>query len=110
MTLHAYATTDTVTLHNGDRDNLARGWGDIQAAKDFGPLPAGEYVARIIGGGLSASKAKGTPSYKLTFQISEGEHQGRQFWHDVFLTPAALPMAKPPPWTFTPCEPPSALC
>ncbi len=24
----------------------------------------------------------------------EGDHQGRQFWHDVWLTPAALPMAK----------------
>ncbi|MGB1885124.1 MAG: hypothetical protein ACPHUF_14565, partial [Gammaproteobacteria bacterium] len=32
--------------------------------------------------------------FKLTFRVLEGEHEGRQFWHDVWLTAAALPMAK----------------
>lgn len=81
-------------LHQGDRENLSRVWGETKAADDFAPLPTGEYVARIVGGELSTSRTKGTPSYKLTFRVLEGEHQGRQFWHDVYLTPAALPMAK----------------
>ncbi|MFZ1934852.1 MAG: DUF669 domain-containing protein [Thermoguttaceae bacterium] len=81
-------------LREGDRQSLCHAWGETQAAEDFAPLPTGEYVARIVGGELATSRAKGTPSYKLTFRVLEGEHQGRQFWHDVYITPAALPMAK----------------
>ena len=81
-------------LHNGDRQNLSRAWGETEAAEDFAPLPSGEYVARIVGGELFTSKTKGTAGYKLAFRVLEGDHQGRQFWHDVWLTPAALPMAK----------------
>src|SRR5262249_1375317 len=29
-----------------------------------------------------------------TFEVLEGEHTGRRFWHDLWLTDAALPMAK----------------
>jgi hypothetical protein len=81
-------------LRNGDRENLSRAWGETEAAEDFAPLPPGEYVARIVGGELSASKTKCTPSYKLAFRVLEGDHQGRRFWHDVWLTPDALPRAK----------------
>lgn len=82
-------------LANGARDTLSRAWGETQAAGDYGtPLPAGEYVARIVGGELFTSRTKGTAGYKLTFRALEGDHAGRQFWHDVWLTPAALPMAK----------------
>ncbi len=81
-------------LHNGDRESLSRAWGETQAAEDFAPLPSGEYVARIVGGELFTSKTKGTAGYKLAFRVLDGDHQGRQFWHDVWLTPAALPMAK----------------
>jgi len=81
-------------LREGDRQNLSRAWGETQAAEDFAPLPSGEYVARIVGGELFTSRNKGTAGYKLTFKVLEGDHQGRQFWHDVWLTPAALPMAK----------------
>lgn len=81
-------------LREGDRQNLSRAWGETQAAEDFAPLPSGEYVARIISGELFTSKTKGTAGYKLCFRVLEGDHQGRQFWHDVYLTPAALPMAK----------------
>lgn len=81
-------------LRNGDRENLSRAWGETEAAEDFAPLPTGEYVARIVAGELFTSKAKGTAGYKLAFRVVEGEHRDRQFWHDVWLTPAALPMAK----------------
>jgi len=81
-------------LREGDRQNLSHAWGETKAAEDFTPLPAGEYVARIVSGELFTSKTKGTAGYKLAFRVLEGDHQGRQFWHDVWLTPAALPMAK----------------
>jgi hypothetical protein len=74
--------------------SLLRQWNETEAAKDFAPLPSGEYVARIIAGELRASRTNSTPGYKLTFKVLDGEHTGRQFWHDIWLTPAALPMAK----------------
>jgi hypothetical protein len=80
-------------LANGNRDSLAQAWDTTKAAEDFAPLPSGEYVAHVIGGELSTSR-HATPGYKLTFKVIEGEHVGRQFWHDLWLTPAALPMAK----------------
>ena len=81
-------------LREGDRQSLSRAWGETKAAEDFAPLPSGEYVARIVGGELFTSRTKNTAGYKLAFRVLEGDHQGRQFWHDVWLTPAALPMAK----------------
>ena len=81
-------------LRAGDRQNLSQAWSEAQAAEDFAPLPAGEYVARIVSGELFTSRTKGTAGYKLAFKVLEGDHQGRQFWHDVWLTPAALPMTK----------------
>ncbi len=81
-------------LREGDRQNLSRAWSETQAAEDFAPLPLGEYIARIVTGELFISRTKGTAGYKLAFRILEGEYQGRQFWHDIWLTPTALPMAK----------------
>ena len=81
-------------LQQGDRESLSRTWNETEAAEDFAPLPGGEYIARIITGELFTSKTKNTAGYKLTFRVLEGDHEGRQFWHDVWLTPAALPMAK----------------
>lgn len=68
-------------------------WDATAAAQDFVPLPAGVYTARVVGGELMQAKS-GTPGYKLAFRVLEGEHAGRQFWHDLWLTPAALPMSK----------------
>lgn len=81
-------------LGNGDGDDIRNAWDSTDAADDYGPLPPGEYIAHIIGGDLETSRTKATPSYKLTFKVIEGEHSERQFWHDVWLTAAALPMAK----------------
>jgi hypothetical protein len=83
----------TDILCAGDRDRLTNAWEQARAAEDFGPLPKGEYIARFTEGGLSTAKT-GTPSYKLTFQVVEGEHAGQRFWHDIYLTEAAMPMAK----------------
>jgi len=81
-------------LANGDGEQLRRQWDNTEAAEDFTPLPSGEYVARIIIGELFTSRTNATPGYKLTFKVLDGGHAGRQFWHDIWLTPAALPMAK----------------
>ena len=81
-------------LNNGDGERIRRKWNETEAADEFGPLPPGEYVAHIIDGDLEQSRSKGTPGYKLEFKVIEGEHSGRHFWHDVWLTEAALPQAK----------------
>ena len=81
-------------LRAGDREKLASAWNATQAAEDFKPLPQGDYIATIEAGELFTSKAKGTGGYKLAFRVVEGEHTGRRFWHDLWLTEAALSMAK----------------
>jgi len=77
-----------------DRDALRRKWSEVKAADDFGVVPAGDYVARIIDGECIASRTNRTPGYKLTFRIDEGEFAGRRLWYEVWLSSAALPMAK----------------
>ena len=78
---------------NGGGDSLRAAWDKTDAAGDFAPLPANTYTARIVSGELTKAKS-GTAGYKLAFKVIEGEHAGRQFWHDLWLTPAALPMTK----------------
>ena len=77
-------------LRNGDGEDIRRQWDTTDAAEEFAPLPPGEYVARIIKGELTTSKTKGTPGYKLSFKVLEGDFVDRQFWHDIWLTPLAL--------------------
>jgi len=79
-------------LH-GNTDSLRDQWDNTEAAKDFAPLPAGTYIAHIVSGELEKA-GTGTPGYKLKFKVIDGDHAGRLFWHDVWLTPTALPMAK----------------
>lgn len=78
---------------NGGTDSLQAQWANTEAADDFAPLPAGTYTARITSGELCNAKS-GTPGYKLCFRVLEGEHTGRLLWLDLWLTAAALPMAK----------------
>jgi hypothetical protein len=72
---------------------LADTWAKTEAAAEFAPLPKGEYDAVIVQGELFTART-GTPGYKLTFEVPEGEYAGRRFWHEVWLTQAALPLAK----------------
>jgi hypothetical protein len=78
---------------NDDREKLQQAWEKTEAADDFAPLPSGEYICRVLSGELFNSKKK-TPGYKLTFEVTEGEHADRRIWHDLWLTPQALPMSK----------------
>ena len=84
----------TDILTQGTAESLREQWGETEAAGEFDALPAGEYNAHIIKGELETSRSKATPGYKLTFRIIDGPHEGRQFWNDIWLTEAALPMAK----------------
>lgn len=81
-------------LKNGQQQKLAAVWDSTNAAEDFKPLPSGDYTALVEAGELFTSKTKGTAGYKLAFRIIEGEHTGGRFWHDVWLTEAAVAMAK----------------
>jgi hypothetical protein len=76
-----------------DRESLGKAWDATEAAAEFTPLPAGEYLCRCLSGELITSK-NGTRGYKLALEVAEGDHAGRRCWHDLWLTPAALPMAK----------------
>lgn len=78
---------------NTERDSLTTLWNKTAAAAEFAPLPKGEYVFRILSGELFTAK-RGTPGYKLTLEVSEGDYEGRRAWCDLWLTPAALPMTK----------------
>ncbi|MDZ4849420.1 MAG: hypothetical protein SGI77_08995 [Pirellulaceae bacterium] len=80
--------------NSGDKGDLNKLWRETEAAGEMGPLPAGEYVTHIVGGELESSRRNETPGYKLTFKVIEGEFKGRLFWHDCWLTSAALPQTK----------------
>lgn len=71
-------------------------WNNTDAAPELttGPIPAGKYRCRIVSGALAESRS-GKTSYKLAFEVIDGDHAGRRIWHDIWLTPAALPYAKP---------------
>jgi len=85
--------SDILTAGGFGGDDFSNAWQNTQAADEFRPLPPGEYVCHADRGELKAART-GTPSYSLTFKVIEGEHTGRLVWLDLFLTPAALPMAK----------------
>jgi hypothetical protein len=85
--------SDILSL-NSDRERLSKLWEQTAAAEERGPLPPGEYAFRILSGELFTSKQRSTPGYKLTLEVTEGEHEGRRAWCDFWLTPAALPMTK----------------
>lgn len=79
----------------GGGDDIRDLWDSTEAASEVGPLPAGEYLADIVGGELESSRTKATPGYRLTFTVVEPvELAGRRFWHDCWLTAAALPQTK----------------
>ncbi len=80
-------------LPKTDRERLGRDWDSTDAAVDLKPLPSGEYRCSIASGELFNAKS-GTPGYKLKLVVVEGEHADRVVWHDVWLSEAALPMAK----------------
>jgi len=80
-------------LLNSERDRIAGAWETAKPADDLKPLPAGEYRCRVVDGSLFSARS-GTPGYKITLEVCEGEHVGRRLWHDVWLSEAAISLAK----------------
>lgn len=79
----------------GGGDDIFDAWNNTEAAGDFGPLPPGDYIADVIAGALEKSRTNGTPGYRLTFAVVEpADLSGRRFWHDCWLTVAAMPQSK----------------
>jgi len=85
--------TDILADGGFGADDFSNAWQNTEAADEYKPLPPGEYVCHADRGELKKART-GTPSYSLSFKVCEGEHTGRLVWLDLFLTPAALPMAK----------------
>jgi hypothetical protein len=80
-------------LLNSERERLGRVWDTTAPADDLKPLPPGEYRCRVADGALFTARS-GTPGYKVTLEVLDGDHAGRRVWLDVWLSEAALPMAK----------------
>jgi hypothetical protein len=80
-------------LPQSERDRIAKSWATTKPADDLGLLPEGDYHCRVIDGTVFTAKT-GTSGYKLTFEIIDGDHAGRRIWHDVWLSDAAMSMAK----------------
>ncbi len=78
----------------GEVWQLARIFDATDAARDFQPMPSGDYVCHVKSGELFESRVNQTPGYKLTFEVIEGEHSGRRLWNDLWLTDAAMSMTK----------------
>lgn len=74
--------------------DFEQAWDSTEAAADLAPLPPGEYAAHLHALDLFNAKTKGTPGAKLTFRLIEGEHAGRFVWCDLWLSAAAMPLAK----------------
>ena len=53
---------------------------EVEPAQEFSVIPAGRYEAVVVASDVKPTKA-GTGHYlELTFQIIEGEHNGRRLW------------------------------
>jgi len=77
----------------GRTDEIREQWETTEAAADFAPLPAGTYEAHVHAVELFNAKT-GTPGVKIQFRVADGEYVGRMIFHDLWLTPAALPQTK----------------
>lgn len=74
-----------------DMAALKQQWANTKPAPDSDkPVPAGEYICDLVEGTAFESRTR-TPGYKVTLKVKEGEFAGRFVWHDIYLTPAALP-------------------
>src|SRR4051812_40129623 len=75
-------------------DKVKQAWAQTEAAAERGPVPPGTYVCRVESAEFFAART-GTHGIKLVFAIVEPvEHEDSRLWHDLWLTPAALPVTK----------------
>ena len=48
-----------------------------EAAPEFSPLPPGIYCALVLRGEYTTTKTSGADAYRLRFEVTEGEHEGK---------------------------------
>lgn len=64
-----------------------------EAAPEFKPLPPGVYMARILRGEFTTTKA-GADAYRFRFQVTEGQHEGQIVPRTWTFGPKAMPYTK----------------
>jgi hypothetical protein len=70
---------------------------NVKKLDDFDAIPAGEYLAAIVGSQMKVTKAGDGRYLELDFQILEGEYKGRHMWSRLNLehsNPVAVQMAQ----------------
>lgn len=64
-----------------------------EAAPEFTPVPPGVYVARVLSGEATQTRA-GADAYRMKFEITEGPHAGRTLLRMWTFGPKALTYSK----------------
>jgi len=69
------------------------GFDAAQPAPAYSPLPAGIYIARVIRGEVTQTKA-GHDAYRMTLEVIDGPHAGKTLIKTWAFTAKALPYTK----------------
>lgn len=70
---------------------------EVEPMDDFEPVPAGSYVAIIVGSELKATKAGDGQYLELELEIADGAYKGRKLWDRLCLkhsNPLAVKIAR----------------
>jgi hypothetical protein len=78
----------------GSTDDFKKSWDTTEASEGFTPLPPGTYRCLIASGEMFNHDSKGTPGFKVIFEVISGPYASRKIWHDIWLTEKALGIAK----------------
>ena len=78
-----------ILRHRNGLNDLESAFSERIATEDD-VLPAGYYTADIVRGEAVESRTKGTPGYCLTFEVTEGDFEGRKLWHELWFTPKSM--------------------
>lgn len=65
----------------------------VNDVQDFTPLPAGRYLARLVGI-EEASTQHGDEMWKLRFEVVDGPHAGRFIFDNLVFSDAAMKRVK----------------
>lgn len=58
---------------------------EVEPSTGFAPIPAGEYICVISEEEMKMTRNNNGQYLKLTFEIIEGEYQGRKIWGNLNL-------------------------
>ena len=78
---------------NTERENLEKAWDKTEAAGDFAATTVGRvHLPRPVR--RTVQRQEGHSRLQTHPEVTKGDHEGRRVWHDLWLTPTALPMSK----------------